>query len=473
MKLNTSKYLLDKKDDLKKIINILKDEFEYVSILGIDNSGKTFRVSTSGTSITPSNEEDRGFVLRVFQDIGFSEYSFNEVDIDLICNRIREIAKKDREIYLKNNDYIEYKKSPKDEKEEIFYVADVKSLPTDINPMDIINKLTDIHDKTMKKYSELLQVILVLGVTQINKIFLSNNRDLYQSYIYANAYGIAMAQNENGVKVEFMPGSGLMGYELIDEIEELVDIAAYKAVELLKATKIEPGVYDIICDPDFTGLIAHEAFGHGAEMDMFVKNRAKGKEYMNKEVASSLVNMRDGAKSYQEASSYIFDDEGNLGTDTLIIDKGILNSGMNDELTSLLLDIEPTGNGKRESHKRKAYTRMTNTFFEEGNDSLEDMIKSIEYGYLLEGFVSGMEDPKNWGIQCVASKGREIVNGKLSGKIVSPVYLTGYVPELLKNVSMVSKGLKLSGTGYCGKGWKEWVKTSTGGSYIKTRGQLN
>lgn len=84
-----------------------------------------------------------------------------------------------------------------------------------------------------------------------------------------------------------------------------------------------------------------------------------------------------------------------------------------------------------------------------------------------------MEDPKNWGIQCVASKAREIKDGKLTGKIFSPVYLTGYVPDLLTSISKISKGLKLSGSGYCGKGWKEWVKTSTGGSYIKAKGRLS
>ena len=242
---------------------------------------------------------------------------------------------------------------------------------------------------------------------------------------------------------------------------------------MLTADRVVPGEYDIICDPDFTGLIAHEAFGHGAEMDMYVKERAKGKEYQDKRVASDKIIMHDGATAFDEVSSYLFDDEGNLGRDTVIIDKGILRHGMCDELSAILLGQESTGNGKRESFKRKAYTRMTNTFFEEGEDSVEDMIKSVDKGYLLEGFSSGMEDPKNWGIQCVAMKGREIIDGKLTGKIVSPVYLTGYVPDLLQSITQVSNGLVLSGGGYCGKGWKEWVKTSTGGSYIKAKGILS
>ena len=45
-------------------------------------------------------------------------------------------------------------------------------------------------------------------------------------------------------------------------------------LELLEASPIEPGEYDCICTPEVTGMIAHEAFGHGVEMDMFVKDRA-------------------------------------------------------------------------------------------------------------------------------------------------------------------------------------------------------
>ena len=73
---------------------------------------------------------------------------------------------------------------------------------------------------------------------------------------------------------------------------------------------------------------------------------------------------------------------------------------------------------------------MTNTYFTAGTDKLDDMIASIDHGYLLESVQSGMEDPKHWGIQCMVGLGREIKDGKLTGKVVSPVTLTGYVPDL-------------------------------------------
>ena len=219
-------------------------------------------------------------------------------------------------------------------------------------------------------------------------------------------------------------------------------------------------------------MIVHEAFGHGVEMDMFVKDRALAKDYIGERVASGLVTMHDGAKSAVEVASYEFDDEGVSGKDTVIIDKGILKSGICDYQSAITLGVEPTGNGRRESYERKAYTRMTNTFFEGGSDSLEDMIASVKYGFILENATCGMEDPKNWGIQCMVNMAREISDGKLTGKIFSPIVLSGYVPDLLKSISMMSPREELCGSGFCGKGCKEWVKVSDGGPYIKAKIRL-
>lgn len=252
------------------------------------------------------------------------------------------------------------------------------------------------------------------------------------------------------------------------KINDTVDTA----VKLLDAKTVEPAVYDVICSPDVSGLIAHEAFGHGVEMDMLVKNRAKAAEYMNKPVASKLVTMHDGATSAKQVSSYLFDDEGVLGTDTVVIENGILKRGLSDKLSALRLNIKPTGNGKRFSFERKAYARMTNTFFSPGNDKLEDMIASIKRGFLLMCPSSGMEDPKNWGIQCMVNYGIEIIDGKLTENLVSPVVLTGYVPELLESISMISDKVQVDGNGACGKGYKEWVKVSSGGPYIKAKVRL-
>ena len=116
---------------------------------------------------------------------------------------------------------------------------------------------------------------------------------------------------------------------------------------------------------------------------------------------------------------------------------------------------------------------MTNTFFEKGDSNLETMIKSVKHGYYLCQTNNGMEDPKNWQIQCTASYGLEIKDGKFTGEIVAPVVISGYVVDLLSSISMVSNERKVIGSGMCGKGHKEWVFVSDGGPCLKAEAKLS
>ena len=303
------------------------------------------------------------------------------------------------------------------------------------------------------------------------KLFLSENRDLDQTVMWTTASVMAMASRGQEIKLSYRPFSILGGAELMDEMDAGVEGAVHDALELPDSQPIPPGEYECVCDPETTGMIVHEAFGHGVEMDMFVKDRALARRFIGEYVASPLVTMHDGSAADQTATAF-FDDEGTLTGDTMVIDKGVLKTGMCDALSAARLGTAPTGNGRRESYERKAYTRMTNTYFQGGDAAPEEMIASVKDGFLLESPSSGMEDPKNWGIQCMVTTAREIKDGKLTGKLFSPIVLTGYVPDLLKSVTMMSKTAELSGSGFCGKGYKEWVKVSDGGPYMKARIRL-
>lgn len=465
-----SPYLIKQKPLLKELIDRLSQEFGYASVLSVDTKGKTYFVQRTGVSINDSSWGERGFVVRVHNGINYSEYSFNELTKDSV-NSIADniIAKFKKDLSLDNRNAYPV---IKEESVVKSFLGEVKILPESVNAQEKIGKMAAIKEKALKYCEELIDFRVSYEEVQISKIFISSNKELEQAYIWSQGALVPIVRRDKNTKYTYKSFSGLKAVELLEEMEEFVEETVKEALELLDADTVKPGEYEVICTPEIAGLIAHEAFGHGVEMDMFVKKRAKAPEYMGKDVASAIVDMHDGAASAVNISSYLFDDEGTLGTDTVIIKNGILTNGISDILSALKLGTMPTGNGKRQSFERKAYARMTNTFFAPGQDKLEDMIASIKFGYLLDGTMSGMEDPKNWGIQCVILTGKEIVDGKLTGKIVSPLIMTGYVPDLLKSISMVSEQVKLSGSGACGKGHKEWVKVSDGGPYIKAKARL-
>ena len=476
MKAPFSAYLSGIKPGLRELIGLLRRDYDYVSVLATDSRGLAVRISQHARSVASETmTTERGIVVRVYKNGQYSEYALNEFDPDRVEETAEQILKalrEQQEILAATGTNIYDTAMLRDEPQTLFVEKETEQLPETTDVKALIEKLGALSDAGMGMSEYMIESIANAQSTHICKMFLTENRDLCQSYVYSEGAAVAVVMREGRNQLGYQGVSGLCGPELFDQLQDKMSKAVKTAVELLDAGRIEPGEYDIIASPEVTGLIAHEAFGHGVEMDMFVKNRALGKEYVDKRVGSDLVTMHEGALCAENVTSYAFDDEGTLAGDVIEIDRGILKTGICDALAALRLGVEPTGNGKRENFEHKVYTRMTNTVFDSGTDTLEDMIASIKHGYLLEGMESGMEDPKHWGIQCIIKMGREIVDGKLSGKVVAPIIMTGYVPDLLGNISMLSPDREIFGSGGCGKGHKEWVKVTDGGPYLKTKARL-
>jgi len=457
------------KPALRELITQLRKEYAYASVLAVADDARSWRIGKSGVSIGTSGlGGGDGFVVRVFDKKGVAEYSFNAFSMEDIPAVKEALASR---LTAPENTPLLATPIPADEPATLKEVSPCKLLPSDLGDEAILAKLRTLREKGLAFNERIMDVIVSSSYRSCRKLFLSENRDLDQTVTWMTASLVVLASRGEEIKDYYRPYSVLGGAEVLDAMEADVEQVASYALELLDSQPIPPGEYDCICDPDTTGMIVHEAFGHGVEMDMFVKDRALAAKCLGDYVASEQVTMHDGNAVSQTATMF-FDDEGTLTTDTVVIDKGILRTGMCDALSAARLGVAPTGNGRRESYERKAYARMTNTYFTGGTATPEEMIASVKYGFLLENPSSGMEDPKNWGIQCMVTIAREIKDGALTGKIFSPIVLTGYVPDLLKSVTMMSDTVELSGSGYCGKGYKEWVKVSDGGPYMKARIRL-
>jgi TldD protein len=272
-------------------------------------------------------------------------------------------------------------------------------------------------------------------------------------------------------RYDYFGRGGTGGLEVIEvppaDLAEMAEIA----VGLLKARPVPAGVYDIVADPSVSGTIAHEAFGHGVETDMFLKERARAADYVGQRVGSDLVTIIDDATAPGGYGGYFIDDEGQPAAPTVIIRDGVFQRGLTDLYSATRLGIPRSANGRRESVHRKAYARMSNTFFARGTNTPEELLASLDDGLLVCRALNGMEDPKGWGIQIWTNFAREIKNGKPTGVLYAPVAMTGYVPDVLADVSMVANDFEIT-PGTCGKGWKELVPNGSGGPHIRTRLRL-
>ena len=480
MKAPFSPWLAGIAPGLKELISLLRKQYDHVSVLSADSVGFSVSISQRARSVSRETmSTERGTVVRVARDGLYAEYAFTGFDPANAAEQSENIMQElDAQLRLLKAAGIKPYETGilPDEERAVFAEMETGRLPEDEDIAALVEKLSAVSDRGMEQGKteglNLIDFIVRCSSTHVCKLFLTEKQDLRQSYVFSDGMAAALVAGKERTDMAYTSLSGRTGPELFDTIAEKIPEVLRIARDLASADRVVPGEYDVITSPEVTGLIAHEAFGHGVEMDMFVKGRALGADYIGKRVGSDRVTMHEGALCAEDVSSFAFDDEGTLAGDVTEIDRGILRAGICDALSALRLGVKPTGNGKRENFAHKVYTRMTNTVFDSGTDTLEDMIASIEKGYLLEGMQSGMEDPKHWGIQCIIDRGYEIIGGKLTGKVVSPLIMTGYVPDLLGSVSMVSGDRETFGAGACGKGHKEWVKVSDGGPYLKAKVRL-
>jgi len=343
--------------------------------------------------------------------------------------------------------------------------------PASLSTKEKLELCIDVLRRARKLDTRIVNVQVDYTETLESKVFANRNRLLSQGVQRMRFGVVIMVSDGQRMQYDWLGKDGTGGLELIeisdDELLKLCD----NAIALLSAGRIPPGMYEVICSPDVSGVIAHEAFGHGVELDMFLKDRARSRQYLGKAIASPLVDILDDPSYPGGHGTYFFDDEGQLAAPTYIIRQGVFERGLSDHYSAHSLCMPHTANGRRESFERKIYVRMSNTFFGRGQTPVQSMLDSVEHGIYLQHTSSGMEDPKGWGMQVTSHYGEEIVNGKLTGKRFAPIGITGYVPDILHSVSMVGDDFLLSG-GTCGKGHKEWVPVSSGGPHLRLKARL-
>lgn len=300
------------------------------------------------------------------------------------------------------------------------------------------------------------------------KVFVNRARFVTEVVRRASVVVTVFVSDGDARRYSWVSRGGTGGLEHLDVTDDDLAGVTDTAVALLGALPVEPGMRDVVVDQGVAGILAHEAFGHGVETDMFLKGRARGAAYVGERVGSDLVTIMDDPTVPGGNGTYFIDDEGQVASPTCIIRDGILQRGLTDLYSATRLGLQRSANGRRESFERKAYARMSNTFFAPGGHTPADVLGNLDDGlYVCQGS-NGMEDPKGWGIQVGAHFAREYRHGRPTGRLFAPVSLTGYVPDVLAAVSMVADDLHLH-PGGCGKGWKEYITVGDGGPHLRTR----
>lgn len=235
-------------------------------------------------------------------------------------------------------------------------------------------------------------------------------------------------------------------------INQIADKAVNNTLKLFDAIQPPAGEIPVVLGPGVTGILLHEAIGHGMEADFNRKNVSTYSAMLGKKVAEPFITIVDDATNMNLAGSINVDDEGTPGKKTMLVENGILTSYIHDKISARHYGVEPTGNGRRQDFQNYPMPRMRNTYMLGGSATPEDVIKQAGNGIYVENVSNGQVKIGEGDFAFYVSQGRLIENGKLTAAI-KDVNIMGNGPKMLTNISMVANDLEMyyGGAGQCGK----------------------
>ncbi|CAC9535359.1 TldD protein, part of TldE/TldD proteolytic complex [Bathymodiolus heckerae thiotrophic gill symbiont] len=263
-----------------------------------------------------------------------------------------------------------------------------------------------------------------------------------------------IVEHEGRIESASSGGGGRYDYRYfidhnLDEI--YVTEAIRQALVTLEAKGAPAGNMPVILGPGWPGVLLHEAIGHGLEGDFNRKGSSVFSGRIGEKVASNKCTIVDNGTLANRRGSLTIDDEGVPTKNTTLIENGILKGYLFDKMNARLMGLESTGNGRRESYAHIPMPRMTNTYMLNGEDSLDEMIASVDEGIYAVNFDGGQVDITSGKFVFSANEAYLIKNGKISHPVKGAT-LIGSGDEVLKKISMVANDLKLDGgIGICGK----------------------
>ena len=236
-----------------------------------------------------------------------------------------------------------------------------------------------------------------------------------------------------------------------DRWKALAERALRKAEINLEAVPAPAGEMEVALGPGWTGVLLHEAVGHGLEGDFNRKGSSVYSNRIGEQVMAKGVTIVDDGTIAKRRGSLSFDDEGTETRRTVLVEDGRLVGYMQDRQNARLMGVAPTGNGRRESYANAPMPRMTNTFMTGGTHEPDEIVRSIKKGIWAVDFGGGQVDITNGQFVFQCTEAYLVENGKV-GAPVKNATLIGHGPTVMNSISMIGNDFAMDdGVGTCGK----------------------
>jgi len=236
-----------------------------------------------------------------------------------------------------------------------------------------------------------------------------------------------------------------------ERTDKLLSDVVRRTQVLFEAAPPPPGEMPVVLAAGSSGILLHEAIGHGMEADFNRKGISIFADRIGKPVAKPFVSIVDDGTLDHTRGAINVDDEGSDGRSTTLVENGVLASYMHDLVSARHYGVEPTGNGRRESYAKPPIPRMRATYMLPGPHRRDEIIASVKRGLYCETFLNGQVQIGAGDFTFYVKNGWLIEDGRLT-RPVKDANVIGNGPKVLEAIDMVADDMRVdTGQWTCGK----------------------
>jgi TldD protein len=320
---------------------------------------------------------------------------------------------------------------------------------------DMVSKKVELvkyADELARRVDKRIRQVKVVCSELVQQVDIVNSEGLYCLDERLNSVFMVqvIAAAGNIIQTGYELRGGSRGF-VINEVlvEEIANIAARRAVQMLDAKPAPAGTMTVLLSGKAGGTMVHEAIGHGLEADLAQNRLSVYSDCIGKQVASPAITVIDDGTIPHLRGSFNFDDEGVPARHNVLVDKGVLKGYMYDRLSAMKDNVSSTGNGRRQSYQHHPIPRMTNTLIAPGEDDPQHMLASVDRGLLITALGGGQVNTVNGDFVFEVNEGYLIERGEQTYPLRGAT-LTGNGPQILNQVQAVGNDLGFT-VGTCGK----------------------
>ncbi len=227
------------------------------------------------------------------------------------------------------------------------------------------------------------------------------------------------------------------GYSAVAQNEKELDEAVARLIETLDRAKTDvtlekSGMLPVYFTASGASLIWGPLF-QGLSGKAIQTGTSPIREKRGQQIFDKRIEVTDDGLMHAMLGSALFDDEGLPRRTNVLVKDGVLQGFVHDLKTAATTKQEPTGNGARPGVLGQPGPSFTNVLIRPGTKSEKDLIRSIDYGLLIEDVIGqGQGNTISGAFSNTVNLAYVIKKGEVIGRI-KDISIAGNTYEILKD----------------------------------------